>query len=214
MCQAHFSAVARFDDGLLHLVALNNLSEDEIKAFHSLFPRPPARNFVMGRAFVDGQPVQFDDVLSELDYDTRTREELQRTLKYRTFMAVPILKEGNPIGVIGCARREVRPFTSGQIELVKTFADQAVIAIGNVQLFDEVLARTRELGRRRPPRCCKSSRARPATSSRYSRPCSRTRRASVRPSSVFSCFATRAASVPLPFTTRRLHLPRSDAAIR
>ena len=146
MCQAHFSAVARFDDGLLHLVALNNLSEDEIKAFHSLFPRPPARNFVMGRAFVDGRPVQFDDVLSELDYDSRTREVLQRTLKYRTFMAVPILKEGNPIGVIGCARREVRPFTSGQIELVKAFADQAVIAIGNVQLFDEVQARTRELG--------------------------------------------------------------------
>ena len=146
MCQAHFSAVARFDDGLLHLVALNNLSEDEIKAFHSLFPRPPARNFVMGRAFVDGRPVQFDDVLSELDYDSRTREVLQRTLKYRTFLAVPILKEGNPIGVIGCARREVRPFTSGQIELVKAFADQAVIAIGNVQLFDEVQARTRELG--------------------------------------------------------------------
>ena len=146
MCQAHFSAVARFDDGLLHLVALNNLSEDEIKAFHTLFPRPPARNFVMGRAFVDGRPVQFDDVLSELDYDTRTREVLQRTLKYRTFMAVPILKEGNPIGVIGCARREVRPFTSGQIELVKAFADQAVIAIENVRLFDEVQARTRELG--------------------------------------------------------------------
>jgi GAF domain-containing protein len=146
LCQAHFSAVARFDDGLLHLVALNNLSEDEIKAFHSLFPRPPARNFVMGRAFVDGQAVQFDDVMAELDYDSRTRELLQQTLKYRTFMAVPILKEGNPIGVIGCGRREVRPFTSGQIELVKTFADQAVIAIGNVRLFDEVQERTRELG--------------------------------------------------------------------
>jgi GAF domain-containing protein len=60
-------------------------------------------------------------------------------------MAVPILKEGNPIGVIGCARREVRPFTSGQIGLVKTFADQAVIAIENVRLFEDVQARTREL---------------------------------------------------------------------
>jgi two-component system NtrC family sensor kinase len=107
LCQAHFSAVARFEDGLLHLVALNNLSAEECDAFHSLFPRRPARNFVMGRAFVDGQPVQFEDVLAELDYDSRTREVLQRTLKYRTFMAVPILKEGNPIGVIGCARREV-----------------------------------------------------------------------------------------------------------
>jgi GAF domain-containing protein len=145
LCGAHFSAVAQFEDGLLHLVALNKLSTEEMQAFHSLFPRPPARNFVMGRAFVDGQPVQFEDVLATPDYDSRTREVLQRKTKYRTFMAVPILKEGNPIGVIGCARREVRPFTGAQIGLVKTFADQAVIAIENVRLFDEVQARTREL---------------------------------------------------------------------
>ena len=145
LCQAHFSAVARFEHGLLHLVALNNLSAEETAAFHSLFPRAPARNFVMGRAFVDNQPLQFEDVLAEFDYDLRTREVLQRTLKYRTFMAVPIVKEGNPIGVIGCARREVRPFTSGQIGLVKTFADQAVIAIENARLFEEVQERSREL---------------------------------------------------------------------
>jgi hypothetical protein len=56
LCEAEFSAVARLDpaDGLLHLAALNNLSADEVKAFHSLFPRPPTRNFVMGRAFLDG----------------------------------------------------------------------------------------------------------------------------------------------------------------
>jgi GAF domain-containing protein len=145
LCEAHFSAVARFEHGLLHLVALNNLSREETQAFHSIFPRPPARNFAMGRAFVDGQPIQFEDVLAEPDYDRRTAEVLQRRTKYRTFMAVPILKEGNPIGVIGCARREVRPFTSAQIGLVKTFADQAVIAIENVRLFDEVQARTRDL---------------------------------------------------------------------
>jgi GAF domain-containing protein len=147
LCEAHFSAVARFEDGLLHLVALNNLSMEEAQAFHSQFPRPPARNFVMGRAFVDGQPVQFEDVLAHPDYDLRTAEVLQRRTKYRTFMAVPILKEGNPIGVIGCARREVRPFTTAQIGLVKTFADQARIAIENVRLFDEVQVRTRELAR-------------------------------------------------------------------
>jgi GAF domain-containing protein/DNA-binding response OmpR family regulator len=145
LCQAHFSAVARFDNGLLHLVALNNLSVAERKAFHSLFPRLPARNFVMGRAFTDGKPVQFEDVLAEFDYDSHTREVLQRTLKYRTFMAVPILKDGSPIGVIGCARREVKPFTSAQIGLVKTFADQAVIAIENVRLFEAERERTREL---------------------------------------------------------------------
>ena len=146
LCQAHFSAVARFEHGLLHLVALNNLSAEERAAFHSLFPRAPARNFVMGRAFVDGKPLQFEDVLAEFDYDLRTREVLQQTLNYRTFMAVPIIKEGNPIGVIGCARREVRPFTSRQIALVKTFADQAVIAIENVRLFEAEQERTRELG--------------------------------------------------------------------
>jgi GAF domain-containing protein len=145
LCEAHFSAVARFDDGLLHLVALNNLSSEEMEAFHSLFPRLPTRTFVMGRAFVDREPVQFDDVLAEFDYDPRTREVLQRALRYRTFMAVPILKDGSAIGVIGCARREVRPFTAGQIGLVKTFADQAVIAIENVRLFDQVQARTHEL---------------------------------------------------------------------
>jgi two-component system, NtrC family, sensor kinase len=145
LCEAHFSAVARFEAGLLHLVAINNLSAEETKAFHSLFPRAPARNFVMGRAFVDAQPVQLEDVLADPDYDRRTAEVLQRRTKYRTFMAVPILKGGNPIGVIGCARREVRPFTSAQVGLVKTFADQAVIAIENVRLFDEVQARTREL---------------------------------------------------------------------
>jgi two-component system, NtrC family, sensor kinase len=145
LCQAPFSAIARLDDGLLHLVAIHNLSAEETTAFHSLFPRPPMRNFVMGRAFVDGQPVHFEDVLTELDYDSRTREVLQRTLHYRTFMAVPIFKEGKPIGVIGCGRREVRPFTDGQIELVKTFADQAVIAIENVRLFEAEQARTREL---------------------------------------------------------------------
>ena len=145
LCQAHFSAVAVLENGLLHLVALNNLSAEEREAFHSLFPRSPARNFVMGRAFVDCRPVQFEDVVAELDYDLRTREVLQRTLKYRTFMAVPILKDGNPIGVIGCARREVRPFTGTQIDLVKTFADQAVIAIENVRLFEAEQQRTREL---------------------------------------------------------------------
>jgi GAF domain-containing protein len=83
--------------------------------------------------------------LAELDYDTRTRKVLQRTLKYRTFMAVPIIREGKPIGVIGCGRREVRPFTAAQIGLVTTFADQALIAIENVRLFEAEQQRTREL---------------------------------------------------------------------
>jgi GAF domain-containing protein/CheY-like chemotaxis protein len=145
LCDAEFSAVSRFDDGLLHLVALNNMSPEETEAFHSLFPRPPRRDFIMGRAFLDGQPVHVEDVLADPDYDVRTTAVLQRVAGYRTFLGVPILKEGVPIGVIGSARREVKPFTAAQIELVKTFADQAVIAIENVRLFNELEARNRDL---------------------------------------------------------------------
>jgi GAF domain-containing protein len=145
LCRAEFSAVARFEDGLLHLVAMHNLSAEEEAAFNSLFPRPPTRTYVMGRAFVDGRSVHFDDVLAEFDYDPRTREVLQRTLKYRTFLAVPIVHDGKPVGVIGCARRVVRPFAVGEIALVETFADQAVIAIENVRLLEAEQQRTHEL---------------------------------------------------------------------
>jgi len=145
VCEAEFSAVARFADGLLHLVALNNMSSEETAAFHSLFPRPPGRHFVMGRAFVDAQPVHFDDVLTWLDYDPHTVQVLQSVSGYRSFVAVPIFRDSRPIGVIGCGRREVKPFTATQIDLVKTFADQAAIALENVRLFSELETRNRDL---------------------------------------------------------------------
>ena len=145
LCEAEFSAVARFEDGLLRLVAVTNLLPDEAKAFHSLFPRQPNRGFVMGRAFVEGRTVHVEDVLADPDYDPRTREVLQSLTGYRTFLGVPILRDGQPIGVIGCARRAVRPFTTAQIELVTTFADQAVIAIENARLFDDLRQRTDDL---------------------------------------------------------------------
>jgi GAF domain-containing protein/CheY-like chemotaxis protein/anti-sigma regulatory factor (Ser/Thr protein kinase) len=145
LCAAEFSAVARFDDGLLHLVALNNMSPEETEAFHRLFPRPLRRDFIMGRAFLDGRPVHVEDVLADPDYDVRVISVLQRVAGYRTFLGVPILKEGVPIGVIGSARREVKPFTAAQIELVKTFADQATIAIENVRQFKELATRNRDL---------------------------------------------------------------------
>jgi two-component system, NtrC family, sensor kinase len=148
LCEAEFSAVARFDDdGLLRLVAVSNLSADEAKAFHSLFPRPPTRGFVMGRAFVEGRTVHVEDVLADPDYDPRTQEILLSLTGYRTFLGVPILRDGKPIGVIGCGRRAVRPFTPAQIDLVTTFADQAVIAIENARLFDELRERQGELAR-------------------------------------------------------------------
>jgi two-component system, NtrC family, sensor kinase len=146
LCEAEFSAVARFEDGLLHLVALNNMSPDEAAAFHSLFPRSPGRHFAMGRAFVDAQPAHLADVLSDPEYDPCTVEVLQSVAGYRSFLAVPIFREGKPIGVVGCGRRAVRPFTPIQITLLETFADQAAIALENVRLFGELETRNRDLG--------------------------------------------------------------------
>jgi GAF domain-containing protein/nitrogen-specific signal transduction histidine kinase len=146
LCSAEFTAVARFDDGLLHLVAINNMSPEETAAFHSLFPRLPTRSFAMGRAFLDGRWAQFADVLAEPDYDARTREVLQAVARYRTFLGVPILRERRPIGVIGCARRAVEPFTETQIGLLEMFAEQAAIALENVRLLYELETRNREVG--------------------------------------------------------------------
>jgi len=137
LCEADFSAVVRFEDGLLHLAGTSNVSSVEIEAYQSLFPRPPRRDFIMGRAFLDGRPVHVEDVLLDPDYDPHRLEVLQRAATFRTYLGIPIVRNGIPIGAIGCGRYEVRPFTDAQVELVKTFADQAVIAIENVRLFNE-----------------------------------------------------------------------------
>ena len=91
---------------------------------------------------IEGKAVQISDVLSDPEY---AYLESQKKGGYRTMLGVPLLREGSPIGVLLLARSSVRPFTQKQIELVSTFADQAVIAIENVRLFDEVQARTAEL---------------------------------------------------------------------
>jgi signal transduction histidine kinase len=97
---------------------------------------------VIGRALLEARAVQVADVLAEPNY---ALIEVQRIGGFRTVLGIPLIREGTPIGVFGLARNSVRPFSDKQIELVKTFADQAVIAIENVRLFDEVQARTREL---------------------------------------------------------------------
>ena len=145
LCDSELSAVARIADGRLHLVAVSNVSPEEADVYRRLFPRSPERGFAMGRAVVDGATVHIADVLADPDYDRRTQRALLRAAGYRTFLAVPIMRAGVPIGVIGCARRVVKPFAASQIDLVKTFADQAVIAIENAQLLGEVQERNRDL---------------------------------------------------------------------
>ena len=100
------------------------------------------RESITGRVLLEGKTVQIHDVQADPEYT------ISGTLKItdnRTILGVPLLRGGTPIGVIVLGRAEVKPFTDKQIELLTTFADQAVIAIENARLFDEVQARTKEL---------------------------------------------------------------------
>jgi GAF domain-containing protein len=100
------------------------------------------RGSIIGRTVLERKPIQVADVLSDPEYSF---QDVQQKLGYRTVLGVPLLREGHPIGAIVLMRLTVQPFTDKQIELVTTFADQAVIAIENVRLFEAEQQRTREL---------------------------------------------------------------------
>ena len=102
------------------------------------------RGWVTGRAFVDREPVHVHDLWSAAD-EFPDGSTMALRLGFRTMLATPLLRENEAIGALVVRRTEVRPFSHKQIELLTTFADQAVIAIENVRLFDEVEARTRDL---------------------------------------------------------------------
>src|SRR5262249_14316154 len=108
------------------------------------FPMKAERGSASGRALLERRPVHIPDVKADPEY---TWVEAQRLGDFRTILSVPMLREGVPIGVLNVTRTEMRPFTDKQIELVTTFADQAVIAIENVRLFKSVEERTRELAK-------------------------------------------------------------------
>src|SRR5947208_4060969 len=127
-----YRPVARFGTSRAHDDYMANLS------------LKPERGSCVGRVLLEAKTVQIPDIRADPEYtlDARSGGALK---EYRTVLGVPLLREGTPIGVIALRRHTVRPFTEKQIELVTTFADQAVIAIENARLFDEVQTRTREL---------------------------------------------------------------------
>ncbi|MEC9368000.1 MAG: GAF domain-containing protein [Pseudomonadota bacterium] len=145
LCDAEFSHVSRFHDGKLHIEAVSNLRPEETAVYKSIFPREPTRGYVVGRAFLDGVPVHVTDIAADPDYDQAILQTLKSTSAYRTYLGIPILRHGTPIGVIGLGRREVKPFTERQIKLLQTFADQAVIAVENARAFAEIQEKTRQV---------------------------------------------------------------------
>src|SRR6516225_6455235 len=106
-----------------------------------------SRQWVTGRAVVDKVTLQVADLLGPEGDEFTESKEILRKEGYRTVLSVPLLREGEAIGVICLRRTEVQPFNDKQIELLKSFADQAVIAISNVRLFEQVQERTRELSK-------------------------------------------------------------------
>ena len=133
--------ILRQTEGGYYSAARYGFSPEYIE-YHETLIVPVGRGTLTGRVLLEDKAVQIPDVLADPEY---ILAEPQRLGGYRTHLGVPLLREGTPIGVILVSRRTVRPFDSKQIEVVTSFADQAVIAIENTRLFEEVQARTGEL---------------------------------------------------------------------
>jgi GAF domain-containing protein/anti-sigma regulatory factor (Ser/Thr protein kinase) len=143
LCEATFVVMHRFDDQLITFEAHYGLTEPEVEAAHRRFPRPADRETAVGRAILDRRIAHIHDIRVDPEYRWRSHGE-QMEFR-RTVLAVPLLREGKPVGAMGLWRRDVQPFSEKQIKLIETFADQAVIAIENVRLFKELQERNRDL---------------------------------------------------------------------
>ena len=145
LCDADQVAIYRREGDAYRWLASSGLSNEVLALVKEQMikePLLPGKGSIVGRAALEGAPVQILDVCADPDY---TLTEAQHIAQYRSGMGVPLLREGVPIGAMSLLRTQVMAFTDKQIELAQTFADQAVIAIENTRLFEEVQARTREL---------------------------------------------------------------------
>jgi two-component system, NtrC family, sensor kinase len=137
-----YAMVQLLHDGVVHLAAAGD--EAEFEKLTPQFPRPLDQNAGGGVAMLSKQVVQFAPVLTDPTTPTTTRR-LARELGFNSVIFAPMIREGKVIGAVGTARSSSERFDDRQVALIKTFADQAVIAIENARLFDEVQKRTKEL---------------------------------------------------------------------
>jgi signal transduction histidine kinase len=141
LCEAESAHIFRRTETDYELAACRGYSR-EYEEYMTHRRLAPGRDSLVGRIALEGRVVHIPDILADTEYKQSEAAKLGR---WRTMVGVPLLREGTPIGALTLTRSAVRPFTDKQIELLTTFADQAVIAIENVRLFDEVQARTEEL---------------------------------------------------------------------
>jgi two-component system, NtrC family, sensor kinase len=142
LCEADIGHIARPTEAGYFRMEAHCGYTTELKEAIEQVPFKPGRDSLTGRALLERKTVQILDAQADPEYRLR---EAQRLGGYRSLIGTPLMREGIPIGAFGLSRHSVRPFSEKQMTLLATFADQAVIAIENARLFDEVQARTREL---------------------------------------------------------------------
>src|SRR5215510_12697734 len=141
LCEADFGTI-RYRNGNEYLLASTFGCKPEWIEHFSGYSTKPDRGSVFGRVIVDGSTAHIPDVLVDTEFK---RPAAQKLMGFRAALGVPLIREGQPFGVISLFRFTVGPFSEKQIELGQTFADQAVIAIENARLFNEVQQRTIDL---------------------------------------------------------------------
>ncbi len=144
LCEAPDVHILRVDGQILRIAASVGPFAVTIPADTTF---PIARGSMAGRAVVERKTIHIHDMAAESDEEFPVGREMHRRYGLRTILATPLLREGIPIGAIVILRKEARAFSEKQVALVKTFADQAVIAIENIRLFQELQARTNDLAR-------------------------------------------------------------------